>query len=688
MRKIGILVKKEVRDILRDKKTLIMMVAVPLLLYPLIIIGMSIGFSMFLQSQEDSEHTVAYAESFQAEAEAMEALYRENEEEIDWQLTFVPVKDAELAASDSAAGSAGYDVRMDMTREMDGTLNVSLSYTSTDEGSNGTRRAVEGVLDRYREALLAQELRQAGLGEEALYPVRYSSRDGASVSESFGMDIGGSIGMMLIVTILLGAVYPAIDATAGEKERGTLETLLTLPVTNFQMIFSKFISVSIFTCVTAVLSVLSLGGSVLFLMFGLSDTLAEQFEGFSLAAMLPYVPLLLVTLIATALLVTALCMCFCVFAKSFKEANNYVTPVLLVVMFASMTAMFPSFVLDYRTAMMPIVNVSLMVKQMLSGKLQIPLVLLTMAVNCAYSLLIAWILAKLYDSEAILFSDGLGSFRIFQKRTEIKKGTIPAIGDMAIALVLVLLLVLYAGSAAAVRLGALGGTAVNELIMLFVPLFALWYMKSDIKELFCLKRPKKGTVFGSVVLYLGVYCLMLAVSVILTSVLSQSTSNLEEAFVPIVEAPLPALLLVTAVMPAVCEEALFRGFLFGSLRERLQKPLPAILISGLVFGAFHMSLVKLLPTFMLGALFAYLVLKTGSIYVTVALHFFNNAMSMVELKHPQWLENILPVLFKENLSAAELLGMAAVGAVLTAAGWWLLRRADGKKAVDSPVKRG
>ena len=679
MRKIAVLVKKEVRDILRDKKTLVMMVVVPILLYPLIIIGMSIGISLFMNAQEDNDHTVGYDGAYEAEVRQMEALYHEHQDEIDWKMEFVP---EEKKISDSDGDDAGqarissYDVWMDMKRDDDNALHVTLSYTSTADGSDSTRRALEEVLELYREKLAVECVEQAGLDRSVLYPVICEAKDSATLSESFGMDIGGSIGMMLMVTILLGAVYPAIDSTAGEKERGTLETLLTLPVTNFQMIFSKFISVSLFACVTAVLSLLSLGGSVLFLIFGISDTMGGMLEGFSVMSILPYVPLLLLTLVATALLATSLCMCFCVFAKSFKEANNYVTPVLLVVMFASMVAMIPSIELDYRTALIPIVNVSLMIKQMISGQLSLSLIAITMCINFACSILIAWVLAKMYDSEAILFSDGFRSFRLFQKRSDIKKGTVPDIGDVVVAITVLILLVLYVGSAAAVRTDAITGTAVNQLIILAVPVFTVWYMKSDIKQLFSFRKPQKGSVFGSVLLYLGSYCLIVVIAAILTGLLPESTSNLQETFVPIVEAPLPLMLLVIAVMPAIGEEILFRGFLLGSLREKTGRPILAVLISGLVFGAFHMSLVKLLPTFLLGVLFAGIVCRTGSIYVTMGLHFLNNAVSMLAMKYPGQVERIAPVLVKERLSLLEMGIMVLVGAILAGSGWWMLKRRE------------
>lgn len=232
-------------DILRDKKTLIMMILVPIVLYPLLIIGMTFVLNSVMSTSEEVSYTVGFDKEYADVVSDLQEVMAQDPEEFEEAVEFL------------------------------------------------------------------------AMDEDFLYPIVCTTVDEVSEAESFGVSIGGSIGMMLIVMILMGALYPAIDTTAGEKERGTLETLLTLPVTNFQMIFSKFVSVAVIACVTALLS-------------------------------------------------SALCMCFCVFAKSFKEANNYVTPLLLVVMIASMAGMLPSVELDQRTVLIPIVNVSLMMKQVLS----------------------------------------------------------------------------------------------------------------------------------------------------------------------------------------------------------------------------------------------------------------------------------------------------------------------------------
>lgn len=665
MKKIMTLVHKEILDILRDKKTLIMMVVVPLVLYPSLLIGLTLIMSNMMQSEVDAVHTAGISSEYKETAQRLEELYEEHQEDLNIELEFLTANPGEEEKVRDNA-DVWLEAKKKSQQSEYESLEITVFYDSSSQGADMACRAVEQLLEWYRTERVKEQLTEEGISEAILEPVTYSYEDASSLSESLGMDIGGSIGMLLIVTIMLGAVYPAIDATAGEKERGTLETLLTLPVTNFQLIMSKFLSVAVFACTTAVLSLLSLGGSVLFLIYGVAGAEMNSMAGISLASLLTMLPVLLITMIATALLISALCMCFCVFAKSFKEANNYVTPLLLVVMFASMAAMLPSISLDYGTAMIPIVNVSLMIKQVLAQQFDLMLAGATILVNLGYSVVIVWILAKMYDSEDILFSDGFRSFRIFQARSDIRPGTVPANGDMVISLTVVLLLMLYVGTAVSLR-SAIAGAAVQQLIILGVPLLVVWYMKSDVKKLFSLQMPKWKKIPGSILLYIGTWLLMLVLSVALTKIFPSSADNMADTYNVLLEQPFWLVLLVMAVMPAIGEELLFRGFLFGSLRERMGSRW-ALLISALVFGAFHMNLVKLIPTAMLGAVFAFVVGASGSIYLSMALHFINNAISLAAMQYPELFEKVLPFLVKEQLSEMEILAMLAVGVLCTAVG--------------------
>lgn len=666
MKKIKTLVRKEILDILRDKKTLIVMVVVPVLLYPAIIIGMVLVISYMMQSQEEKEHIAAYSEQYEEAAGHLKEIYNKNQDELDTKLIFLPMTEMEKEkAKDS------YDAWINFTEDEQG-IHISVEYTSTSQRSDYTESALKKLADDYRDERLSESLAEKGLSEDFLYPVTYEAVDSVTISESAGMSVGGSIGMMLIVTIMLGAFYPAIDATTGEKERGTLETLLTLPVTNFQMIMSKYLAVSLFACVTAILSLLSLGASVLFLIGSVSAEISESFPGINLATIGGWIPILFLVMIVTALLITAFSMCFCVFAKSFKEANNYITPVMLIVMFASMVGMIPSVQLDYRTSLIPIVNVSLLMKQVLAQQMNLALAGVTIGINFGYSVLIIWILAKIYDSENVLFSDGFQSFRLFQRRSEIKAGTIPGTGDLLLGGVVLFLLMMYIGTAVSVK-SAFGGTFVNQLLILAIPLIVVWYMKSDVRELFSLRTPSVKSALGGFLLYIGTFMLMLVVSVALTLIFPESAQNVEQTFSELLKQPFVLIVLVIAVMPAIGEEIFFRGFLLGGLRHR-HGVFWGIFISSMVFGAFHMSLVKFIPTAMLGACFAYIGYASGSIYIGMFLHFLNNFISVAAMEYPRQMEAWFPILLKSQLSGGEIAGMLVTGFVCTALGIWLLGR--------------
>lgn len=672
MKKVGILVKKEMTEILRDKKTLIMMLVMPIILYPAMLIGITLGMTMLMNSQAEESQIIGYSLENEAYMEPIKELYEQEKEELESEITF---QASDQDNEETVRGET--DVWVSFT-EKEGSIQIQVDYTSTDMDSNYAEDTMQELTELYRDKIMVKNLENEGLTEDFLYPVIYEAVDSVSESESVGMYYGGMIGMLLITMIMLGAFYPAVDVTTGEKERGTLETLLTLPVTNFQMIMSKFIAVSIVACVTATVSMLAIGGSVLFLMLGVPEDMASGVTQFPLETILSSIPVLLLALMATALFVTALCMCFCVFAKSSKEANNYMTPIMLIIMIFSMVGMVPTIELNYTYAIIPIVNVALLIKQMLSQHLDMSLALITTGINMVYSVLTIWILAKMYDSEDIMFSDGFRSFRLFQKRSDIKKGTIPATGDVIICLVVVYLLMIYVGGIFSAR-DMLVGTMVGQIMVFVTPLLLAWYMKTDKKELFSLKSPKLSMIPASFLLYVGTFLVELVAVHFLTKIFPESTENMSITFDEIIKHSFWVVTFVIAVMPAIGEELLFRGLTLGSLNSKY-KAVWAILVSSLIFGLYHGSVVKLLPTTMLGACFAYIVYKGGSIYITMALHFLNNLLSVISMKKPELLENLLPVLVKEKLSFAELATMTIIGVIAFVAGLLLMN--NKKKVVE------
>lgn len=655
------LFKRELTDILRDKKTLFMMLVVPIVIYPLLIIGMTFLMSSVMNSQAEKTYLVAFDEEDELAAKIADII-ENNPDKLSYKLEIVQKSDCKKALE------AG-DIDIYVSKASDG--RIALCYLSAKDRSNTALDALTDAFEIYREELQKERIDEAGLDADYLLnPIHYEGEDLSSTEESVGNMIGSIIPFFIVTMILLGALYPSIDVTAGEKERGTLETLLTLPITNFEMIMSKFLAVSCIACASAILNVFSMGGAMAFLVSS-SMSLAEDINlEIHYETFIPGILFTLVVMVFFALLVTAVCMCTCVFAKNFKEANNYVTPVMLIFMFGSYAAMIPDLELTAQTAAIPIVNVALLVEGLFQFQYNYGLFAIVLFSNVAYSLLAILILGKIYNSEAVLFSEGLSSVRIFTRRSEMKEKQMPGYGDLILLLCLVLLLIFYVGSFAQIKWG-FGGVVIQQLIILLCPVLYAWYMKADAKKLFSIKKPGVSQVAGGILFGIAAFLCAMIVGVLLVPFFSESADGLTQLDDMLTSQPAVVLILVVALMPAIGEELLFRGFVMGTLKNKCTGVI-AVLVTTLLFAAYHMSLIKMFTIGIIGFGLTYAAYKSGSIVTSMCMHFLNNLLSVLITKYPEQMQHVLPVLFKESLSASDLLLMIAVILICAALGLLLL----------------
>lgn len=665
MRRVGALFKRELKDILRDKKTLFTMVVIPIILYPLLIIGMSVLMSAIMSSQAEKTYLVAFDTDAAVEKE-FETIFEENKEDIGYQIEIADVSNYEEALEaeeiDAFVRETGEGV-------------YALNYLSAKDKSTTAVSALGSAFDIYREELREQKIEDAGLDVETLLnPISFQREDLSSTEESVGNLLGSMMPFFIIVSILLGAIYPAIDVTAGERERGTLETLLTLPVTNFEMIMSKFLAVSVIACVSAMLNVFSMGGAMGFLVSSTMSSVADMNITIHYETFIPGILFTLIVMMFFALLVTAVCMCTCVFAKSFKEANNYATPVMLIFMFGSYVTMIPDVELTAQTAAIPIVNVALMVEGLFQFSYNYGLFAIVLFSNVAYSLLAIMILGKIYNSEAVLFSEGLSSIKLVSKRSDIKEKQMPGFGDVILILCVVLLLIFYIGTYAQIKWG-FGGIAIQQGIILLCPLVYAWYIKADWKKLFSIQPPKPLQLLGAVLMGIGAFVGALLIGALLMPVFPDSAEGLTQLDDMLAGVPVYLLVLVVALMPAIGEELLFRGFVMGTLKNKC-KPVVTVLVTTLIFAAYHMSLIKMFTIGIVGLGLTLAAYKTGSIAASMCVHFMNNLLSVLISSYPEQLQKVVPVLFKEKLSISDMMLLAAVMIAGAGVGWMLL---SGKK---------
>lgn len=657
------LYKKEMLDILRDKKTILVMILIPLVVYPLLFFGTMMIATQVLSNQETATYRIAF-EQIDAKEE-IQSVMAEEEEKMGYLFETVEVKDA---------GQALQQGKIDAyltQQKKDGQIAYEIQYLSTGSASSTAADHMMTVLEDYREQLRMNAVEQAGMDiTTVLYPITATQTDHASNEENFGQLLGAILPFLLVVSILMGAIYPAIDATAGEKERGTLETLLTLPVSNIQLIFSKFLAVSTVASVSALLNFISVGifGTYMYQTMGIGGVRKFSID---FASFVPALFVMLLCILAFAMLMSALCLCICIFAKSFKEAQNYVSPLMIVVMLVSYVGFLPDLSLDSTYAVVPIANIVLLVKNIFSFHYTFGNLFLVLLTNVVYSFLAVILMSRLYDTESMLFGEG-GSLKLFERRANMKEGQMPGMGDAVLVMAISILLIFYVQGIAVAKLG-LAGVGVQQLCFLVLVFGFAWYIKADQKKLFSLSRPKGRHILGALLLWAGTYLFAILLSVPFARLFPSSASQMEQMTGWLENEPLWMLVLVVAVTPAICEEMLFRGFLFGTMKEKW-KPWIAILVSGILFGVYHMSLVKTVTVSLLGIVFAYVVYVSDSILCSVLMHLCNNGLAVLQMANPMALKRVLPFLFEEKLSVTLFVEMGLAGLLLCIGGWLLVRK--------------
>lgn len=239
------------------------------------------------------------------------------------------------------------------------------------------------------------------------------------------------------------------------------------------------------------------------------------------------------------------------------------------------------------------------------------------------------IFAKKFNCEEKVFNGRVFSF--LGKRKDFKKGIKPSITDGALIYTLSLISLIYIGSFMQLYWGTAGLIATEVIIFLIPVLYAI-YIKADIKNTFSLRLPRVRDIFGAIFIWIGGYFLINITTQILLALFPQGADVLEAVNSSVMMDSLLASLIVVALIPALCEEVLFRGFLLGAFKGKSKKSkIWAVITVGVLFGIMHLNFIRIVPTAMLGILFAYCALVTKSIWTSVFMHFLNNGFSVCVL---------------------------------------------------------
>ena len=661
-KRLRTLYKKEIMDVIRDKKTILMMVVLPVLLYPVLFLLIMQVMTMIMSEQEERTYYIAYQDVDSSYSSALNEWIAGEEDKLEYVIKEVdsdnPKQDLEHEKIDAY-----------LTAEVtDSQVIFEVHYLNAVTNSASVASMLEEEIKSYSQKQAENYAMDLGLDvKKVLYPVEAKLTDQSSNESSMGSILGSVIPFLLITSILMGSMYPAIDATAGEKERGTLETLLTLPVSNMELIMSKFLSVATISIVSVFINILSMGGIAIYLYATISS-LSDGAASLNLASFVPAILISVVCVIAFALFMSAVVMCICAFAKSFKEANNYVSPLSVVVLLISYIGFIPNVELTPTTAMIPVANICLLIKNLLIFKYDYQLILIVLLSNVVYAFVSVWFLGKVYNSESILFGEAFGGMKLFERRKNIKKGSLPSVQESLLILVIALLLMVYVGGIMSLS-NPIMGVVIPQTFIGVLPILACIYIKADMKKVFALKLPKIKHLAGTCFLGAGAICLTMVISNLLSMLFPGDSQGLTEEYMQMLDGIsfVPALILI-ALTPAVCEELMYRGYMFTAFKQKMSLS-KVILIVSLLFAASHMSLIKIIPTCLLGMVLAYVVEKSGSIVTSSLIHFMNNGLAVVVLYYG----DKIPFLSEEQYTMPIMIGMLIVSIICIPIGLLLMK---------------
>lgn len=390
--------RKELLDTLRDRRTLMTMLVIPILVFP-------ITLNVFIAVSESFEES--------ANSKTMKiGIVGDHNKNYTRQLEQIPAavgpkkiivfKDSLTLrkAIEADRIQLGLIIPADESTLSAQQQTIALNWLLDASEVGRSERA-----NLYGSSLQAnaekERLHQLGLRAEQIKPMTIQTINCASDKKMVGQLAGGILPYIFIAFGFIGCMYPAIDLFTGEKERGTIETLLTVPVGRWKILIGKMLVVVSSGMLAASCSLLGLFISIEFLDLAQNKELLEVIHGI----LTPYfIGSMLALLLPLVIFFAGVMIPIAIYAKSFKEAQSIITPLNIVMVLPAMVGFFPGIELNLNTTLIPVVNVVLATKELIAGTLSFPYFLSVFGIMCLLALLSVLISHKQFGKESNILS--------------------------------------------------------------------------------------------------------------------------------------------------------------------------------------------------------------------------------------------------------------------------------------------
>ena len=355
-----IILIKELTDMIRDRRTIFMMVVMPLVVIPLLATTAIKLTQSQIKKAKDKELRVAVI----GETAAPELFERLSKEENFFLVTMTNADSARaMTAEQTLDGVVIIPQDFSEFVEGDKQATIRLIFKSS-ESLNAARRRIEAIIDQYDREIVNERIGRLQLDETLFDAIAIEREDVASTEEKFAENAGGFLPYIFIIFGFMGSIYPALDLGAGEKERGTLETILSSPASRFDIVMGKFLVVLLFSIATAFLAMLG----VLIMVYQFLPTIETNITQTVMDMLGPRRIFIIMSMVLpVSAFFAAVALAISIFAKSFKEAQSMMAPLNIIIILPAMIGMLPGFKLSAVTAAIPILNLSLATKSILGG---------------------------------------------------------------------------------------------------------------------------------------------------------------------------------------------------------------------------------------------------------------------------------------------------------------------------------
>ena len=380
--KIFEMLKKELREVFRDKKSLSMMLIIPIMI-PLIILGMSAVFEGQLSKDTSAYNKIGFAyELSNSELELTKSM------NIDY-IIDTEDKLKELFNND--------EIYLYVTKTDN---KYTLNYNSNTESGSYASILMDSYFNNYKNILQQDLLLNSGINPENILDVITVDSNNIGTTNFYSSYIVSYAFLFIIMAITVSATYPATDTTAGEKERGTLETLLTFPIKSRDIIVGKLLSVTLSSIITGVLSLI-----LALIAFNIANDTFTIYENAKITLSAPSIIMSIFVIIVFSLFISGLCIAIASMCKSFKEAQSALTPLTFIALFPGMIAFMVGVKSSTLLSIIPFLNFSLVFNDISVGIINYLEIFLMFISTIIYIVIVIWFIVKSYKSEKILFND-------------------------------------------------------------------------------------------------------------------------------------------------------------------------------------------------------------------------------------------------------------------------------------------